>query len=488
MRIEPTVKEIEASAAKSTILSLDKKSAKEFYATLHGKFSKAYKEITEGATYNFDKCSEFKGTPDEIQNNLRLLNADRIAVRNRISNITKVEMQEAELERDQHFVDVATRGTSNRESANIAVADTNQVSRPGIIQLFADDLEIGESTNENGKPVSLISQMLQRQTPLSGGLIGLRMSLGLDQIFNVLTEAGTDGGVSVFPQQSTLITDKPFPPNAIELFPRLPVTSSTFEYRRKTSARQLAYGSGTPAEKAAGIGATAEAEKAKEIQPKWEKTIAQIEAIRAFARVSEEQLEDAPTDMLLQRELLRELRNAIGRELLLGTGANNRIQGIFGVTGVDSLAQGPGTATVPTFGRDMIDDATAAIFNEVWMEPDAILMTAADWVSHLKARDDDNRPLVLDSDRNNPSINGIPVMRTPHVTEDGSNGTVMVGVFGEYAMLLDHKDVIIQSVNSNEDDFVKGTVTVRGGVRLGVARLQNDAFKRITGWGGRKQP
>ena len=72
----------------------------------------------------------------------------------------------------------------------------------------------------------------------------------------------------------------------------------------------------------------------------------------------------------------------------------------------------------------------------------------------------------------NVAVDGVPVIVSTAITA----GTFLVGDFKLGAQIFDRRQLAIEFSNTNEDNFIKGMVTVRGSERIAIAVYRPKAF------------
>jgi HK97 family phage major capsid protein len=70
------------------------------------------------------------------------------------------------------------------------------------------------------------------------------------------------------------------------------------------------------------------------------------------------------------------------------------------------------------------------------------------------------------------TIAGVPILQTTAITA----GTFFTGDFARAAQVFDRRQNTVEMSNTNEDNFVKGMITVRAAERLALAIYRPSAF------------
>lgn len=186
--------------------------------------------------------------------------------------------------------------------------------------------------------------------------------------------------------------------------------------------------------------------------------------ITVYGIVSEEMLEDVNglTSYLMAR-LPQKLRNEEDDQLL-----NHATYGILtkGTAYSDNLAD----ADISYI--DILVDAGRQIIDDEY-RPTAILLHPTD-VTAMKLTKDDNGQYIFPwiFQNGNVVVDGIPV----YVSTAMTAGTFLVGDFKLGAQVFDRRQLAVEFSNTNEDNFVKGMVTVRCSERIAIVVYRPKAF------------
>jgi HK97 family phage major capsid protein len=193
-------------------------------------------------------------------------------------------------------------------------------------------------------------------------------------------------------------------------------------------------------------------------------TTANVVKITAYLIISEEMLEDVEgLQSYILTRLPAKLRNEEDNFVLRDT--------TYGVIG-------KATTYVDSFADDDItrfDVLTSALEQVKVYEhsPNFILLHPID-VMKMKLEKDDNGqylyPWVFTAGR--PSIDGVQIFESTCMNA----GTFLVGDGRVGAQIFDRRQLSIEFSNTNEDNFIKGMVTVRGSERIAVAVYLAHAF------------
>lgn len=186
--------------------------------------------------------------------------------------------------------------------------------------------------------------------------------------------------------------------------------------------------------------------------------------ITNYMIVSEEMLEDVDgLTSYLSTRLPEKLRNEEDDQIL-----NHATYGILtlGTAYVDNLAD----ADITRF--DVLVDACRQVIDDEY-RPTAILLHPTD-ATLLKLAKDDNGQYVLPYIFMNGGItvDGVPVIVSTAIT----SGKFLVGDFKRGCTIFDRRQLAVEFSNSNEDNFIKGMVTVRGSERIAIGVHRPKAF------------
>lgn len=186
--------------------------------------------------------------------------------------------------------------------------------------------------------------------------------------------------------------------------------------------------------------------------------------ITNYIIVSEEMLEDVNglTSYIMAR-LPEKLKNEEDDQLL-----NHATYGILTLATayVDNLAD----SKVQRI--DVLVDACRQIIDDEY-RPTAILLHPTD-ATLMKLTKDDNGQYIFPwiFMNGNVAVDGVPVIISTAITA----GKFLVGDFKLGAQVFDRRQLAIEFSNSNEDNFIKGMVTVRGSERIALAVYRPAAF------------
>lgn len=187
--------------------------------------------------------------------------------------------------------------------------------------------------------------------------------------------------------------------------------------------------------------------------------------ITNYVIVSEEMLEDVDglTSYLMTR-LPDKLKNEEDDQIL-----NHATYGLLtlGTAYVDNLADSDISRI------DILVDACRQVIDDEY-RPTAIVLHPTDVTKMKLTKDDSGQYIFPWIFMNNGQVilDGVPVVVTTAVT----SGTFMVGDFKRAAQIFDRRQLSVEMTNVNEDNFVKGMVTVRCSERIAIVVYRPKAF------------
>jgi HK97 family phage major capsid protein len=196
---------------------------------------------------------------------------------------------------------------------------------------------------------------------------------------------------------------------------------------------------------------------------------ATVYKITAYIIVSEEMLEDVDG---LASYIYSRLPSKLGlkenSQLLYGTG-NSEISGLS----TNATAYSDNLADSDVQLIDVLADSVRQVKDDEF-EPTNILMHPADVMKYLTLKKDDNArylaPWVFTGGQH--TIAGVPIIQTTAITE----GTFFTGDFRRAAQVFDRRQNTVEMSNTNEDNFIRGMITVRAAERLALAIYRPSAF------------
>jgi HK97 family phage major capsid protein len=168
--------------------------------------------------------------------------------------------------------------------------------------------------------------------------------------------------------------------------------------------------------------------------------------------VSKQILADAPAlQAYINNRLSYGLKLKEDTEILLGTGLNGRIHGLY----TDRTAYSVPSPTVYTTKLDVLRDAIKQAQIAEY-DPNAIVLNSSDWSKIELAKDSTGRYLFANpQNAAQPALWGLPVVVSNSITA----GTFLLGSFDQAAMLWDREDMSVE-VGLNNDNFTRNMVTI----------------------------
>ena len=203
------------------------------------------------------------------------------------------------------------------------------------------------------------------------------------------------------------------------------------------------------------------------------RTIAHWEAAHRNVLADEPQLRS-----IIDNELLYGLRLHEDYQILSGAGTSEDLTGILNTTGIQTYAWSAG-ATVPVADTkaDAIRRAATLSFL-AYYEPTGVILHPNDWEDIELVKDSNGQYLMAVS-----IVQGaearmwrIPVVDTPAITE----GTALIGSFGQGAQLYDREEATIRVSEQHSDFFVRNAIVVLAEQRLALAVKRPESFVKVT--------
>ena len=199
-------------------------------------------------------------------------------------------------------------------------------------------------------------------------------------------------------------------------------------------------------------------------------TTATVRKITAYIILSEEMLEDVEgLTSYINTRLPSKLKVKEDQQLLYGSGGGVQLSGLT----VNATAYSDALADADISRIDVLVSAAAQIRDDEY-QATAIVIHPND-ATAIKLTKDDNgnyiQPWIF-MPNGQIVLDGIPVFITTAITE----GQFLVGDFRQGAQIFDRRQMSLEMSYQNEDNFVKGMVTVRLSERLTLATYRAKAF------------
>lgn len=200
------------------------------------------------------------------------------------------------------------------------------------------------------------------------------------------------------------------------------------------------------------------------------RTIAHWEAAHRSVLADEPQLRG-----VIDTELLYGLQLHEDYQILRGTGAQEDLEGILNVSGVQTYSQASGPSTdnkADALRRAM----TLALL--AYYDPTGIVLHDSDMEDIELAKSTTGEYLFLTALALGvePRVHRLPVVTTPAMTE----GTALVGSFGIGAQLYDREEASIRISESHSDFFVRNAIVILAEQRLALATKRPESFVNVT--------
>ena len=186
-----------------------------------------------------------------------------------------------------------------------------------------------------------------------------------------------------------------------------------------------------------------------------------VRTLAHFIPASTQVLSDSPMlESYINGRLMYGLKLKEDTQILLGTGSNGQLQGLY----TNRTAY---TKTSPlsfTTKLDVVRDAITQCHKSEYM-PTAIVLNPTDWAAIEQAKDAENRYMFASPQSSAaPMLWGLPVVVTNSLTA----GTFLVGAFNMAAQIWDRQDAIVEMSLEDSTNFQKNMVTIRCEERLAV--------------------
>lgn len=247
---------------------------------------------------------------------------------------------------------------------------------------------------------------------------------------------------------------------ALDLIPTSPTTQAAIKYMEQTTRTNNA------AERAEGStygeAAFVLTERSKP-----------VETIGVWLPYTDEQMEDEQeaADMV-DSELPLMVMQRLDLQVLVGDGSTPNIQGVNGVSGIQTQAKGAD----PVF--DAIHKGMTKVRVTGRAMPSAVVFHPNDWEGVRLTRTTDGIYILGNpADAGPERIFGLRVAQSDNQTEN----TAVVGDFANWSRLRVRRDIVIEKTNAHSDFFINGKQAIRAGVRVAAIWKRPAAFCTVTG-------
>lgn len=197
-----------------------------------------------------------------------------------------------------------------------------------------------------------------------------------------------------------------------------------------------------------------------------------VRKIAVFLPVTDEQLEDIPRlTAILDNRLGFMVKQRLGTQILVGTGAGITLRGVLNVAGIQT--QAVGTDPVP----DAVYKAMVKIMVTGQAMPDLVVFNPLDWQDVRLLRTADGIYIWgAPMDTGPTRIWGLPVALETGLTQN----TAIVGAFRTFSELDIRKGLVVET-GYNLDDWTKNIQTIRAEMRAAFLLYRPAAFATVTG-------
>lgn len=305
-------------------------------------------------------------------------------------------------------------------------------------------------------PTKSFGQLFAESAVRKGGL-GTRQEIDFDVKTLMTRSAGWDPESLRDPGYVPAASP---PIMALQLIPTSPTSQSSIKYMEQTTRTNNA------AERAEG-GTYGEAAFVLTERSK------PVETIGVWLPYTDEQMEDEEeaADMV-DSELPLMVMQRLDLQLLVGDGTTPNIQGVNGVSGIQTQAKGPD----PVF--DAIHKGATKVRVTGRAMADAVVFHPNDWQDVRLTRTTDGIYILGNpADPGPERIFGLRVAQSDNQTEN----TAVVGAWSTWSRLRVRRDIIVEKTNAHSDFFINGKQAIRAGVRVAAIWKRPAAFCTVTG-------
>lgn len=248
-------------------------------------------------------------------------------------------------------------------------------------------------------------------------------------------------------------------PTLIDFIPTVPTTQNAVLYMEETTFTNAAAETGEGLVK-------------PEAALAFTERTSLVRKIAVFMPVTDEQLDDIPRiTAILDNRLGFMVRQRLGTQILVGTGAGITLRGILNVSGIQTQALGPDP--VP----DAVYKAMVKIMVTGQAVPDLAVFNPLDWQDVRLLRTSTGVYIWgSPSDVGPNRIWGLPVVLEPGLTQN----TAVVGAFRVFSELDIRKGLVVET-GYNLDDWTKNIQTIRAEMRAAFLLYRPAAFCTVTG-------
>lgn len=213
-----------------------------------------------------------------------------------------------------------------------------------------------------------------------------------------------------------------------------------------------------------------------------------VKKIAAYTKVSDELWADyLAVASVINMRLPYMVERKEEDQLLNGDGTGNNLTGILATAGIQTLALGANTRVDAIYkAMTKVRWGNLALANQGGFEPDAIIMHPLDWETIRLLKDENGQYFgggpFTGAYGNGAMVQyemlwGKPVAVTPAIAQ----GTALIGAFRLGSQYFQRQGLVIESTNTDQDDFIKNLTTIRAETRLALAVYRPIAFCQVTG-------
>lgn len=198
-----------------------------------------------------------------------------------------------------------------------------------------------------------------------------------------------------------------------------------------------------------------------------------VESVGVWLPYTDEQMEDEEeaADMV-DSELPLMVYQRLDSQVLVGNGTTPNIQGVNGLSGVQTQAKGAD----PTF--DAVHKGMTKVRVTGRAMPSAVVFHPNDWEEVRLTRTTDGIYILGNpADAGPERIFGLRVAQSDNQTEH----TAVVGDFANWSRLRVRRDIVVEKTNAHSDFFINGKQAVRAGLRVAAIWKRPGAFCTVTG-------
>ncbi len=338
------------------------------------------------------------------------------------------------------------------EGAKSIYTDLSAPRRPQFPALVgsngatADRKSIGQSFVESKQYMRMLESGAKESDEVS-------MDIGLKTLMTTTTgwvpEATRSGRIVDYAVRPIQVTD---------IIPTIQISQNAFIYMEETTFTNAAV-------------ETAEGAPKPEAALALTQRTSLVRKIAVWIPVTDEQLEDVPgIQSYIEQRLSFMVRQRLDSQILVGTGVAPNLYGIV-----------PQAGQTQAKGADPTPDAVYKAMTKVRVTgramPDYFVVHPNDWQDIRLLRTLDGiyiwgSPMDAGPER----IWGLPVVVTDGITE----GTGLVGDFGNFSLLAERKQLTIK-VGFQNDDFIRNQRSIVAEIRVALAVLRANAFATVTG-------